>query len=227
MACETAGAKACSNTATMASMEAKRLQVFERPNMGDILVQKSLADAPGRALLFPICQCHSCDRMGVQSTCVCKNATAVHFKFDNMPNSIWFHRPTLAQLNAPAPTLDRHLGIEYIEVGEDYLKATMPVDYRTHQPMGLLHGGASVALAETMGSAGAFLCVDSSAFNVVGLEINANHVRAVRSGLVTGIAKPIHMGRTTQLWEIRITDEADKLVCISRLTVAVLQKTPR
>jgi 1,4-dihydroxy-2-naphthoyl-CoA hydrolase len=157
--------------------------------------------------------------MGVQSTCVCKNATAVHFKFDNMPNSIWFHRPTLAQLNAPAPT--------YIEVGEDYLKATMPVDYRTHQPMGLLHGGASVALAETMGSAGAFLCVDSSAFNVVGLEINANHVRAVRSGLVTGIAKPIHMGRTTQLWEIRITDEADKLVCISRLTVAVLQKTPQ
>jgi 1,4-dihydroxy-2-naphthoyl-CoA hydrolase len=146
-----------------------------------------------------------------------------------MPNSIWFHRPTLAQLNALAPTLDRHLGIEYIEVGDDYLKATMPVDHRTHQPMGLLHGGASVALAETMGSAGAFLCVDSGTFNVVGLDINANHVRAVRSGLVTGIAKPIHIGRTTQLWEIRITDEADKLVCISRLTVAVLekQKTPR
>jgi 1,4-dihydroxy-2-naphthoyl-CoA hydrolase len=141
-----------------------------------------------------------------------------------MPNAIWFHRPTIGQLNAPAPTLDRHLGIEYVEVGDDYLKATMPVDHRTHQPMGLLHGGASVALAETMGSAGAFLCVDSNAFNVVGLEINANHVRAVRSGLVTGTAKPIHIGRTTQLWEIRITDEAGKLVCISRITVAVLEK---
>ena len=142
-----------------------------------------------------------------------------------MPSaSIWFHRPTLEQLNAPAPTLDRHLGIEYVEVGDDYLKATMPVDHRTRQPMGLLHGGASVALAETLGSAGAFLCVDPSNFNVVGLEINANLVRAVRSGLVKGTAKPIHIGRTTQLWEIRIADEADKLVCISRITIAVLEK---
>ncbi|MCA3020077.1 MAG: hotdog fold thioesterase [Rhodocyclaceae bacterium] len=142
--------------------------------------------------------------------------------------SIWFHRPTLEQLNRAAPTLDRNLGIEYVEVGDDYLKATMPVDHRTRQPMGLLHGGASVALAETLGSAGAFLCVDSNAFSIVGLEINANHVRAVRSGLVTGTAKPIHIGRTTQLWEIRITNEVDKLVCISRITIAVLekQKTP-
>ncbi|MFN5030041.1 MAG: hotdog fold thioesterase [Burkholderiales bacterium] len=142
--------------------------------------------------------------------------------------SIWFHRPTLEQLNRAAPTLDRNLGIEYVEVGDDYLKATMPVDHRTRQPMGLLHGGASVALAETLGSAGAFLCVDSNAFSIVGLEINANHVRAVRSGLVTGTAKPIHIGRTTQLWEIRITSEVDKLVCISRITIAVLekQKTP-
>jgi 1,4-dihydroxy-2-naphthoyl-CoA hydrolase len=142
--------------------------------------------------------------------------------------SIWFHRPTLEQLNSDAPTLDHNLGIEYVEVGDDYLKATMPVDHRTRQPMGLLHGGASVALAETLGSAGAFLCVDSNAFSIVGLEINANHVRAVRSGLVTGTAKPIHIGRTTQLWEIRITNEVDKLVCISRITIAVLekQKTP-
>ncbi|MCA3001227.1 MAG: hotdog fold thioesterase [Burkholderiales bacterium] len=142
--------------------------------------------------------------------------------------SIWFHRPTLEQLNRAAPTLDRNLGIEYVEVGDDYLKATMPVDHRTRQPMGLLHGGASVALAETLGSAGAFLCVDSNAFSIVGLEINANHVRAVRSGLVTGTAKPIHIGRTTQLWEIGITNEVDKLVCISRITIAVLekQKTP-
>jgi 1,4-dihydroxy-2-naphthoyl-CoA hydrolase len=140
------------------------------------------------------------------------------------PPAIWFHRPTLEQLNRPAPTLDHQLGIEYVEVGDDYLKATMPVDHRTQQPMGLLHGGASVALAETLGSAGAYLCVDSSAYSVVGLEINANHIRAVRSGLVTGTAKPIHIGRTTQLWEIRLTDEADKLVCISRITVAVLEK---
>ena len=138
--------------------------------------------------------------------------------------SIWFHRPTLEQLNRVTPTLDRHLGIEYVEVGDDYLKATMPVDHRTRQPMGLLHGGASVALAETLGSAGAFLCVDANAFSIVGLEINANHIRAVRSGLVTGTAKPIHIGRTTQLWEIRITDEADKLACISRITIAVLEK---
>lgn len=138
--------------------------------------------------------------------------------------TIWFTRPTLEQLNRPAPTLDRHLGIAYIEVGDAHLTATMPVDHRTHQPMGVLHGGASVALAETMGSAGAYLCVDSTAFSVVGLEINANHVRAVRSGLVTGIAKPLHIGRSTQLWEIRITDDADRLVCISRLTVAVLDK---
>ncbi len=138
--------------------------------------------------------------------------------------SIWFHRPTLEQLNRPSATLVSHLGILFTDIGDDYLKATMPVDQRTHQPMGLLHGGASLALAETMGSAAAYLCVDINKFNVVGLEINANHIRSVRSGLVTGTARPIHVGRSTQLWEIRITDDADKLVCISRLTIAVLEK---
>jgi 1,4-dihydroxy-2-naphthoyl-CoA hydrolase len=137
---------------------------------------------------------------------------------------IWTLRPTLDQLNTPQPTLVHHLGIVFTEVGDDFLKASMPVDHRTHQPMGLLHGGASVALAETMGSTGAYLTIDMRSQSVVGLEINANHVRAVRSGIVTGTAKPLHIGRTTQLWEIRITDEADKLVCISRITLAVLER---
>jgi 1,4-dihydroxy-2-naphthoyl-CoA hydrolase len=142
-----------------------------------------------------------------------------------MSKPIWFQTPTLAALNQPSPTMVEHLGIIFTAIGNDYLEATMPVDHRTHQPMGLLHGGASVALAETLGSSGAYLCVDSEAFNVVGLEINANHIRSVRSGIVTGTARPIHLGRTTQLWEIRVTDPEGKLVCISRLTVAVLAKT--
>ncbi len=144
-----------------------------------------------------------------------------------MTQSIWQRRPTVAQLNQPSATMVTHLGIEFLDIGDDYLTARMPVDYRTHQPMGLLHGGASVALAETLGSTGAFLCVDAAQYNVVGLEINANHVRAVREGFVTGIARPLHRGKTTQLWEIRISDEADKLVCISRITIAVLEKAPQ
>lgn len=143
-----------------------------------------------------------------------------------MTKPIWQNHPTLAQLNAPSPTLTTHLGIEFIEIGPDFLRARMPVDQRTHQPMGLLHGGASVALAETIGSVGAYLLVNMKTQAVVGLEINANHVRAVRDGFVIATAKPTHIGRTTQIWEIRITDEADKLVCISRFTVAVLDKTP-
>ncbi|MBC7623863.1 MAG: hotdog fold thioesterase [Aeromicrobium sp.] len=139
--------------------------------------------------------------------------------------SIWVNRPTLEQLNRPALTLVSHLGILFTDIGDDYLRATMPVDHRTHQPMGILHGGASLALAETMGSVGAYLCVDMKKYNVVGLEINANHIRSVSDGLVTGTAKPIHVGRSTQLWEIRITDEAGKLTCISRITIAVLEKT--
>lgn len=115
-----------------------------------------------------------------------------------------------------------HLGIEITEIGDDFLRATMPVDHRTMQPMGLLHGGASVALAETLGSTAAYGCIDPARQQAVGLEINANHVRAVRGGTVTGTARPLHLGRTTQLWEIRIEDDRGRLVCISRLTMAVL-----
>ncbi len=142
-----------------------------------------------------------------------------------MSSPIWFQQPNIDALNRPSPTLVAHLGIQFIEIGDDYLKATMPVDHRTHQPMGLLHGGASVALAETMGSVGAFLCVDMNLYTVVGLEINANHVRTVREGHVTGTARPIHIGKTTQLWEIKIHDAQDRLVCISRITLAVLAKS--
>ena len=140
-------------------------------------------------------------------------------------NAIWYHRPDIAAFNSTKNSMVDHLGIEVIEVGDDFIKARMPVDHRTIQPMtNVLHGGASVALAETIGSTGAHACIDPAKFFVVGLEINANHVRSVRDGWVIGTARPIHRGRTTQLWEIRITDTADKLVCISRLTVAVLEK---
>lgn len=123
-----------------------------------------------------------------------------------------------------ANTMMEHIGIVYTRVGDDYIEATMPVDKRTHQPLGLLHGGASVTLAETLGSVAANSCVDTSKQFCVGLEINANHVKSVRSGMVTGITRPIHIGRKTQLWEIRITNEANELVCISRITMAVLDK---
>lgn len=119
-------------------------------------------------------------------------------------------------------TLIDHLGIVFTGVGEDWLQATMPVDERTRQPYGLLHGGASVVLAETLGSSAGNLCVDTASQVCVGLEINANHLRAVRSGMVTGTARALHVGRTTQVWEIRIENEAGKPVCISRLTLAVV-----
>jgi 1,4-dihydroxy-2-naphthoyl-CoA hydrolase len=121
-------------------------------------------------------------------------------------------------------TLGSHIGIRFTEVGPGFLRATMPVDARTHQPYGLLHGGASAALAETLGSVGSALVVDRTRYYVVGLEINANHIRSVKSGLVTGTATPIHLGRSTHVWDIRITDEENKLICISRLTVAVLER---
>ncbi len=119
-------------------------------------------------------------------------------------------------------TLLGALGIKITRITEDEIEGTMPVDHRTHQPFGLLHGGASVALAETLGSIGANLCIDSKEFYCVGLDINANHITGVRSGVVTGIAKPLHVGRTTQVWEIRIKSEEGKLVCVSRLTMAVI-----
>lgn len=140
--------------------------------------------------------------------------------------SIWFHKGlTVEQFqHLGKNTLGEHLGMQFTEIGDDFIRGTMPVDHRTHQPYGLLHGGASVALAETLGSVGAALTVDHEKFMCVGLEINANHLRSVRSGVVTGTAKPIHIGATTQVWDIRITDERDKLVCVSRLTVAVLKR---
>ena len=121
-------------------------------------------------------------------------------------------------------TMGDHIGIRFSELGENYLKATMPVDERTKQPYGLLHGGASVALAETLGSVASALVIDTDNFICVGQEINANHIRGVRSGYVTGITHPIHLGASSHVWEIKIYDEAEKLVCISRLTVAILKK---
>jgi 1,4-dihydroxy-2-naphthoyl-CoA hydrolase len=143
-------------------------------------------------------------------------------------SAIWLHRPSIEELNRPSPTMVSHLGIEFLDIGDDYVKARMPVDHRTHQPFGLLHGGASVALAETLGSIGAFFCINPKTHSAVGLDINANHLRGVKSGWVIGVAKPIHRGKTTHVWEIRISDEADKLVCITRLTMAILEnpKTP-
>ena len=121
-------------------------------------------------------------------------------------------------------TLMEALGIRFTELGEGVLRATMPVDPRTHQPYGLLHGGASVALAETLGSSAGVLMAGGNA--VVGLEINANHLRAVRQGIVTGSARPLHLGRSTQVWQIDIADEAGKPVCVSRITLAVLPRPP-
>jgi 1,4-dihydroxy-2-naphthoyl-CoA hydrolase len=140
--------------------------------------------------------------------------------------NIWFHKELSPKDLQPLGknTLGEHLGMEFTEVGENYLKATMPVDHRTHQPYGLLHGGASVALAETLGSVGAALTLDPDLFICVGMEINANHLRSVRSGTVTGTATPLHRGSSSQVWEIKIHDDHGKLVCISRLTVAVLKK---
>jgi 1,4-dihydroxy-2-naphthoyl-CoA hydrolase len=124
-------------------------------------------------------------------------------------------------------TLVSHLGIEFLEVGDDYLKARMPVDARTQQPAHMLHGGASVALAETLASWAATFVVDREKNHCVGLEINANHVRAIGSGWVLGTARPVHLGRSTQIWEVRISDESDRLVCISRVTMAVLAMANR
>jgi len=134
-------------------------------------------------------------------------------------------KPSLTQLNnTKQQTMVTHLGIEFTGIGDDFLEATMPVDHRTIQPMGLLHGGANVALAETLGSLAASLTVNPEKHTVVGLEINANHLKSVRSGIVKGIAKPIHLGKTTQVWEIKIFNEAEQLCCVSRLTMAILDK---
>lgn len=139
--------------------------------------------------------------------------------------SIWFKPYTIEEVQQRGKaTMVEHIGIVVTELGENFLKGTMPVDHRTVQPMGILHGGASAALAETLGSLAANLVVDSNKKYCVGLDINANHIRAAKKGLVTGIAKPLHLGSSTQVWSIEIFDEENKLVCISRLTMAVLER---
>lgn len=125
-----------------------------------------------------------------------------------------------------AHTMVEHIGITFTEVGPDYIRARMPVDYRTQQPYGLLHGGASVVLAETLGSVAAHCVVMKENRYCVGLEINANHIRPVKDGYVIGTARPVHIGKRTQVWEIKITNESDELVCISRITLAVLETKP-
>jgi 1,4-dihydroxy-2-naphthoyl-CoA hydrolase len=139
--------------------------------------------------------------------------------------SIWQSLKTLEDLNSNRDgTLIGTLGILFTEIGEDFVRGTMPVDARTVQPYGLLHGGASVALAETLGSMGAAMCVNAQEYQVVGQEINANHVRAARSGLVTGTARAVHLGGRTHVWSIDIVNDAHKLVCISRITMAVIKR---
>lgn len=138
--------------------------------------------------------------------------------------SIWKQAVDLDRLNAwSRQTLVGTLGIELTEAGADYLRGTMPVDTRTRQPFGLLHGGASVALAETLGSVAGNHCV-ADGHMVVGVEINANHLRAITDGVVTGTARPLHTGRSTQVWEIRIEDEQARLICVSRITLAVVPR---
>ncbi len=145
----------------------------------------------------------------------------------NNRKDLWRKQVTPEDINAQmADSLSEGLGISVTEVGADYLSATMPVDHRTRQPFGYLHGGASVALAETLGSVAGYLTLADESAAVVGVEINANHVRPVRSGYVTGTARPLHLGATTQVWETRIVDEGGDLVCVSRMTLAVV-KNPR
>ena len=138
--------------------------------------------------------------------------------------SIWRSPHTPEELNGAAVgTMAGHLGIVFTEIGGDFVRATMPVDGRTRQPYGLLHGGASVVLAETLGSTGAVMCVDKAGFLCVGQEINANHVRSARHGLVTGTARPVHLGGRSHVWAMDIVDDEQKLVCVARMTIAIIK----
>ena len=138
---------------------------------------------------------------------------------------IWKKQFTLDDLKAlHVDTAEGHLGIEFTGIGDDWLAARMPVDKRTVQPFRILHGGASVLLAESVGSCAANLCVDQEQFYCVGLDINANHIRGMKSGWVTGTARPLHLGRSTHVWQIHITNETGALVCVSRLTMSVLRR---
>lgn len=140
--------------------------------------------------------------------------------------SIWYKNDyTLSELNALGNnTMAQTLGMEFIEIGEDYLKLQMPVNQHTHQPYGILHGGASAALAETVGSVASSMCINNEKQICVGMEINCNHVRPKREGNVIATALPLHLGATSHIWDIRITDEGNKLICVSRLTMAILKK---
>jgi 1,4-dihydroxy-2-naphthoyl-CoA hydrolase len=142
--------------------------------------------------------------------------------------SIWRTTPTIEQLEVYSRnTLVEWLGIRVTEIGPDYLRATMPVNAHTHQPAGVLHGGASVALAETVGSLAAGMCIDREKFTAMGQDINANHLRPVTSGIVIATARPFHIGSRSHVWHIEIHDERDKLVCVSRLTMAVVERQPK
>jgi 1,4-dihydroxy-2-naphthoyl-CoA hydrolase len=142
--------------------------------------------------------------------------------------STWFRPFTIETLDQWVPgTMVEHLGIVFTEIGEDFLRATMPVDHRTVQAMGILHGGASVALAETLGSVAGNMCLDLEKHVCVGQEINANHLRPASAGVVTGTARPLHLGQRTQVWQIEIRDARDRLVCVSRITLAVIDRDPR
>ncbi len=140
--------------------------------------------------------------------------------------SIWFNgNISLEQLNRlSSGNMSEYLEIEFIEIGPDFLRARMPVTSKTKQPYGLLHGGASVVLAETVGSVASAIVVDWDQYQCVGLEVNANHLRAIRDGFVQATCRPVHLGRKTHVWDIRLTDDAGKLTCISRLTVAIIAK---
>jgi 1,4-dihydroxy-2-naphthoyl-CoA hydrolase len=138
----------------------------------------------------------------------------------------WFDKNISVEAIKPLGkgTMTEYLGIEWVEIGKNFLKAKMPVDHRTIQPYGLLHGGASCVLAETIGSVASHLVIDPSAFYCVGIEINANHIRSAKGGFVYGTCSPLHIGSSTHVWDIRITNEEEKLICISRLTVAIMKK---
>lgn len=140
--------------------------------------------------------------------------------------AIWFNKDLSLDHLRPLGknTMAEYLDIEWSAVGDDFIKATMPVDHRTNQPYGLLHGGASCVLAETIGSVASAMVIDHEKFICVGLEINANHIRGIREGRVTGIARPLHLGSSTHVWDIKIYDEREKLVCVSRLTVAIIPR---
>ncbi|MCS5649761.1 MAG: hotdog fold thioesterase [Dehalococcoidia bacterium] len=137
--------------------------------------------------------------------------------------SIWFKNYTIKDIQTKG-TMVEHLGIKVTELGEDFVVGTMPVDNRTKQPFGILHGGASVALAETLASYGGYLTIDSEKYYVVGVEINANHLKVAKSGIVTGKCSPIKRGRSTQVWQTEITDESGDLICVSRITLMVLDR---